>query len=117
MAKRATLTDGEFVSKCQRVKREGGGLDELAALTGLKRSTVLARRSALRGKGWVIEEFARGSKGGSTVDHTPTEADFQQMAEAMGLTVDEVKAKSAEVKATVQKRAEAIAKGRAEANA
>lgn len=112
MAKRATLSDVDFVSKCQRVSREGGGLDELAALTGLKRSTVLARRSALRAKGWPIEEFKRGSNGGNKVDHTPTEEQFAELAKMMGKSVDEVKALSVATKATVEKRAAAIAAGR-----
>ncbi len=115
MARKANLSDREFFKVCNKVHADGGTLDDIVAATGLSRSTVQSKRSALRGKGWPIAEFPRGVAAGSggNVDHTPSDDDLKAIAEMTGKTFEQVKAESDATVKAVQERAAKIAAGRA----
>lgn len=108
-----SLSDLDFVSKCIAAKNSA----ELEASTGLKKSTITQRRTALRKAGWVIPEFPRGVTKAVGGVAGPTDEDLAKIAELTGQTLEQVKEASVKIAATVAARGAANMAGKAKAAA
>jgi hypothetical protein len=108
MAVRKVVSNEDFFKACV----ESSSIKELAEKSGLAESSCSARRVNMRKNGWVIPEFGRGVKAGtSRKDNKPTPEQLQLQATLLGKTVDEIQLESVKVVTTVAERSEKIKAG------
>lgn len=104
-----SMSNVEFALACRTAKN----LAELVVLSGQKESTVVQRRSKLRGEGWPIPEFTKGRVLGSGGGKKgPSLEDLERLAASSGSTVDALQAESVAIVSRVHEHAERVKAGK-----